>query len=528
MKTDFLNALKEMDNFTLTENGAVALNSTGNAVLDAFGSLAAMKFSDEEDILDTFYQAFYADKKLAMRLLFYVRDIRGGQGMRRVFRVIVEDLAFKHPDLIVKNLDNFLFFGRGDDVLCLLDTPVEEDVYKWIADVLSEDIASCREGKYPSLLAKWLPSENASSAITRMYARKIMLGLDITPRLYRKTLSKLREKIGIVETLMSQNRWTEINFENLPSRAAMIYSDAFMRHVKDLYIDYFKKLAAGDAKVNAGALFPVDIVHKVFEKLSTTNLKDIYLLDAMWKALPNYFGDTQETGLCVVDTSGSMYGTPLEVAISLGMYCADKAKGPFHNNFITFSREPKLQTIYGENIFEKVRGLKNAEWEANTDLEKVFDLILNTAVANHLPQEDLPSKLYIISDMQFDCARGETSNIWFRNIGEKPKPFMEVMKEKYAKYGYTMPAIVYWNVRASDCGMFQDTFEGERCAMVSGYSPSLFKSIIDGTEYETEVIEIVNHTTGEVETKTVTKQKINPIEVMMKTLMNERYDRVLV
>lgn len=517
---DFLTALKELDNYTTTENGAVALSSTGNAMLDAFGSLAAMKNSPEDDILRTFARAFKEDQALAMRLLFYVRDIRGGQGMRRVFRIIVKNMAYTHPDLIVKNLDNFLFFGRGDDVLCLLDTPVKDRVIMWIGKVLTEDA----QAEYPSLLAKWLPSENTSSKETVRYARTIIKGLKVTPRAYRRLLSKLRAKIGIVETLMSQGRWDEIKFDSLPSRAAMIYSDAFMRHAEAHYIDYLKELASGNAKVNAGALFPVDIIHKVAEKAGggwnpQISLKDKYLYTAMWNALPNYFGDNEETGLCVVDTSGSMYGTPIEVAISLGMYCADKAKGPFHNHFITFSANPKLQEIIGDTIDEKYCNLLKAEWDMNTNLEAVFDLILRTAQQNHMAQEDIPSKLYIISDMQFDDARSHRTSYWSR---EPARPFMDTMKAKFAAAGYKMPAIVYWNVRESHCGMFQDTFEGEDCAMVSGYSPSLFKAVIEGTEWVEE--EIVTETG---EKKTVVKQKIDPITVMMTTLMNERYDRVL-
>jgi hypothetical protein len=157
---------------------------------------------------------------------------------------------------------------------------------------------------------------------------------------------------------------------------------------------------------------------------------------------------------------------------------------------------------------------------SNTDLEKVFDLILNTALANNTPQADMPSKLYIISDMQFDEARGSWSG---RRIDSKPKPFMQTMKEKFANAGYDMPAIIYWNVRASECGMFQETFEGENCCMVSGYSPSLFKAVIEGTEYEKEIIVTENG-----ENKVVTKQKIDPMTVMLNTLNNERYDRVVI
>ena len=252
MKSDFLKQLKEMDNFTFTENCAVALKSTGNHVLDAFGSLGAMRDSSAESILDVFYKAYAEDKELAMKLLFYIRDIRGGQGMRRVFRVIARNLAFNNPTVIHANFDNFLFFGRGDDVLCLMDTPLEKEVINWIGDVIENDLISIEDkGVYPTLLAKWLPSENTSSIVSRKLAKKIYQGLNMTPREYRKTLSKLRKKIGIVETLMSQNKWDEIDFEKLPAKAAMIYSDAFMRHVEDNYIQYLKDLATGKAKVNS-------------------------------------------------------------------------------------------------------------------------------------------------------------------------------------------------------------------------------------------------------------------------------------
>lgn len=522
MKSDFLTQLKEADNFTFTENGAVALKSTGNSMVDAFGSLGAMKDCEPNDILRIFYKAFAEDRSLAMKLLFYIRDIRGGQGMRRVFRIIARSLANSYPDLVVKNLDNFLFFGRGDDVLCLIDTPVEEEVIRWIGDVLQCDMINLEDkGVYPTLLAKWLPSENASSIEGKYLARKIAKGLGMTPREYRKTLSKLRQKIGIVESMMSQGKWESIDFEKLPAKASMIYSDAFMRHVEDNYVNYLKALANGDAKVNAASLFPVDIIHKVYENRwnGSRSLKDKYLLSAMWNALPDYFSNEEETGLCVVDTSGSMSGIPIEVALSLGIYCADKAKGPFHNHFINFSQKPTLQELKGNDICEKVDNLDYNNWDGNTNIEAVFDLILSTAIANHTPQEDLPSKLYIISDMQFDEARGSYNYEWRKS---KPKTFMQEMKQKYANAGYTLPAIVYWNVRESDCGMFQETFEGENCCMVSGYSSSLFKSVIEGTEYEEEVV-----VTEKGENKVVTKQKIDPVNVMLTTLNNERYDRVV-
>ena len=517
----FLDAIKTENNFTYTENGAVALKSTMDDVLDAFSTLGTfVKNCDgnEDKILRTFYKAFAEDKALAMRLLFYLRDVRGGQGCRQLFRIIMRSLAELHPAFVVNNLENFLFYGRGDDLVCLLDTSVESAMFDYVNDVLAEDLASVRNGGSCSLLAKWLPSENASSVATVIDAKRFIKGLGLTPKAYRKRLSELRKAINIVETLMSQNKWDEIEFDKLPSRASMIYADAFEKHVKDNYYDYLMKLATGDSKVNAGALYPYDIIHKIREKANASTWcftpterikrKDVLLLDAMWKALPNYFEEAgkEETGLCVIDTSGSMLGTPIEVAVSLGIYCADKAKGPFKNHFITFSANPELQEIKGDTIVEKYHNLEHAHWGMNTDLVAVFKLILDTAIRNNLTNEEIPDKLYIISDMQFDQAT--SSRIKSTLISRIRKEFEDA--------GYTFPAIVYWNVDTRDCGMFQETKSGMNCCMVSGYSSSLFKSVILGTEYE-EVI---------VNGKKVTKTKLDPMTVMLNTLNNERYDRV--
>ena len=509
----FLEELKEIQNYTETENGAVAFKSTGSAMLDAFGTLGAMKDCSVETILKTFDLAFNENSEMAMKLLFYIRDIRGGQGMRRVFRVIITHLAYTHPELVIANLENILFFGRGDDYLCLLDTPIEKDVIEYIYRVASDDLALIAHGQPCSLLGKWLPSENASSQETKRYANKLIKGLKLTPRQYRKMLTTLRRNIGIVEAYMSNNEWDKIAFSKVPSRASMIYSDAFQKHCYDEYISYLKDVSEGKAKINAGALFPVDIIHKSLEiGWGNKNIKDRYLLEGMWNALPNYLEGLNETGICVVDTSGSMYGTPLEVALSLGIYCADKCNGPFKNHFLTFSSRPHLQEIVGETIVDKVANMERAGWEMNTNIEAVFNLILDTAIRNNLKQEDLPSKLYIISDMQFDTCI---------HVDERHKfsgTFMDAMESKFAEHGYILPAIVYWNVRASNCGMFQKKFGDHNCCMVSGYSPSLFKSVIEGTDYIEEQKE---------DGTKITKQVIDPMTVIERTLNNERYDRVI-
>jgi len=515
--SNLLPFIKEAQNFTETENGATALESTLNSCLDMFGSFGAMRGFDEDYVIRTFSKAFNESRETAMRMLFYFRDIRGGQGVRNEFRLVLAWLAENYPEYVLNNLDNIIFFGRGDDYLILLDTSLSKEVTGYLGEALRKDYENYLEGKEISLLAKWLPSENASSSKTKRYARKLITAFGFTPKKYRKMLSELRSYLKVVEVKMSANKWNEINYEAVPSRAAMNYSDAFFKHDEEGYTKYLEDIVTGSGKINAGTLFPVDIIHKCLAKTHTYTRKDAIVQDALWKSLPNYFEGIEESSICVVDTSGSMNGTPVEVALSLGMYCAERCNGPFKNHFFTFSSEPKLQEIIGSNIYEKLGNMNNGYWGMSTNLEATFDLILETAKENNCSQADLPSKLYIISDMQFDDAVNPS---WCK----KKQCFMQQMKTKFAQAGYVMPAIVYWNVRASKCGMFQDTFEGENCCMVSGYSPSLFEAIIKGTTYELdEVVEDDSDFSFDCLT-----QKIDPMTVMNTTISNERYDRVWV
>jgi hypothetical protein len=516
---DFWQRLKETDNFTETENGAGAYKSTLNACLDAFGSLGAMRKSDDTTIVSTFEKAFNEDKVLAMRMLFWLRDIRGGIGERRAFRLILKWLAERHPEYVLNNLSNILEYGRGDDYLCLLDTQLRNEVADFLKKAVERDLR-----KIPfqsiSLLGKWLPSINTSSKETKRYANILAKAWGWSPRRYRRTLSALRLVLDVTERTMSEGKWTNIDYEKVPAKAAMNYSDAFFKHDEVGYSRYLIDVANGNAKVKSKTLFPVDIVHKIMSARKRITGKDIILYNALWDSLPNYFEKSpDESSICVVDVSGSMSGEPMEVAISLGMYCADKCHGPFHNKFITFSDNPRLVEVRGKDLYEKVYNVKNADWGNSTNIEAVFNLILATAVQNHCKQEDLPSKLYIISDMQFNDATHGGYYDWRRGkmVHSKPMTFMQQMRQRYADAGYEMPALVYWNVRASQCGMFQETIDGENIAMVSGYSAKLFESVIEGTTYE----ETVNER-GE----TVTKQKIDPMTVMLTTLGNERYDKV--
>lgn len=512
--SDFWTKMTETNNFTETENGAVAYSSTLNACLDAFGQLGAMHKSDEEDILDIFYKAFREDPKTAMHILFYMRDIRGGQGIRRPFRIILKYLAAHAPEYVEKNLDWISEFGRYDDYLCLLDTNLAQKVAKYLKEELATDLFFYVTGQDDqiSLLAKWLPSINTSSKETRRYAKMLCKYWNMKPSQYRKDLSKLRAVIDVVERKLSSKQWSEINYPAVPSRANLKYTNTFEKHDYDRYLLYL----LSDSKKNAGAVYPKDLVRKVMHT-DSRNSMDAIVANAMWNNLPNYFGDTEETGLCMVDTSGSMYGDPYEAAVSLGLYCADKCKGPFHGRFITFAEHPELCTFYDGSLYDKVNDIDciNA---GNTDIEAAFDLILKTAVLHNVPQKEMPSKLYIISDMQFDEAA--VGGWWTEDHGDiegdeetgyickKKKVFMDTIKDKYARYGYKLPSIVYWNVRGnSSGGIFQTTYNGVDCAICSGYSPSLFKAICEGA----------------IQKPGEDRPTLDPMQVMYNAVYDDRY-----
>jgi len=487
--SDLWKGMKEINNLTTTENGAAAYSSTLNACLDAFGRLGAMQDSSEDAILSVFWDAFNEDPYIAMHILFYMRDVRGGQGIRRPFRIILTSLAEKKPNYVIRNLIVIPEFGRYDDYLCLLDTQLGEMVAKSLHARFRSDLSHYISGQYDqiSLLAKWLPSINTSSAQTRRYARMLCKYWNISIPQYRRDLSKLRAILDVVEKKMSDKQWDKIKYDNVPSIASLKYAHAFYRHDKDRYKSFLEK----DAAINANAIYPKDIVKK-----AQSDELNAAVADIMWKNLPNYFGDTEDTAICMVDTSASMWGTPYDVALSLGLYCADKCHGPYHGKFITFASIPQLKSFGDGTLAQKIRGIDciNA---GSTNIEAAFDLILNAALNENLDPKDMPSKLYIISDMQFDRATGSRSG-----------SLMQSIKEKFELNGYEMPTLVYWNVsgRYSD-GIFQATYGDIDCVICSGYSPSLFKSICDST-----------FTINSEE-----KPKLDPITVMYNTVCADRY-----
>lgn len=465
-----LKGLKEEDNVALTANGAPAYKSTMNKLYDLFALGGAYRNRSDEDCVLLFKEAYEENPELALKCLFYLRDIRGGQGERRFFRVCYKWLADFDLAAAHRNLRNIPDYGRWDDLLALLDTKAKTAVIEIIKTQITEDLSAIKNsGANVSLCAKWLPSENSSSTKAKILAAQIRKELGMTSRQYRKTLSLLRKTIKLVETQMSENKWNEIEYNNLPSRAGFQYRKAFARHD---YARYNNFMTDKTTKVNAGTLYPCDIVHKV---LSNSNGSERYVLNKYWDNLTDYFNGASFNGIAVVDTSGSMtwssHGNiqPLDVAISLGLYCAEKCAptSPFYNHYISFSRIAKLVECRGNDFVDKVNRIYRNNICEDTNIYSVFDLILNTAIKNNVPAADMPKNIVIISDMQFNYATN----------GESVQNSISKQMKQYKAHGYEIPHLIFWNVNAAYNANIPMRDENG-ITFVSGYSPVVFDMIL--------------------------------------------------
>lgn len=476
----FMNGLQNASNYAVTENGALAHKTTRSAVYDMFALGGAYRKRNDEDCILLFKNALEENETLALKCLFYLRDCRGGQGERRFFRVCYKWLAQKHADVARRNFELISEYGRYDDVIyALIGTPLENDALEFIKNQLALDL----ECKTPSLLAKWLPSENASAVKTKKMGNIIREYLGMTHREYRKTLSILRERINLLERLMSANRWDEIEFDKIPSKAGLIYKNAFAR--RDIIAKKYEAFAKSeDTKVNASTLYPYDVVHKAVEgtrgwgySFRDMSATDRAIVEKYWENLPDYLEGKPCKMMCVVDTSGSMTGSeasaPINVAIGLGMYCAERIGGPFKNHYISFSSRPQLIKIEGVDFVDKVRRIYKTNLCENTDLVKTFRMLKEIALT--AKPEDIPETIVVISDMQIDCG----SRFYGSNVATE----MESMRREWEKAGLKMPKLVYWNVEARGAANFLD--DGPNVTYVSGCSPVIFQQVISGvTGYE--------------------------------------------
>lgn len=486
-KNKLLNAVKEATNITRTENGAVTRNTTMSALLDLFGTGAAYRTRSESDCIVLFQKAFDENPIYALKCLFYLRDARGGQGERRFFRVVTKWLADNKTAVMKRNLKYVPEFGRWDDLYAFIGTVLEKDVF----DLMGEQFVLDLQCKTPSLLAKWLKSENTSSVQSRALATKTRKAFGLTPREYRKSLSILRARINVLERLMSAGQWDKIEFDKIPSKAGLIYRNAFARHdVERILADknavaYKDFMQDKNTKVNAKALYPYEVVAKATdysgmnrgrywsESYGRNDPVERAAINKYWDNLEDYFNGASLDALCMIDTSGSMWGTeasaPINVAISIGLYAAERARGPFHGHYISFSSRPQLIETYGSDFIDKVRRIYSTNLCENTDIEAAFDMLLNTAIKSHCRQSDLPKTIIVVSDMQFDAQRGR--------YGSSNATLMENIAYKWQRAGYQMPNLVYWCVQARANNVIPMQAK-DGITFVSGFSPVLFEQIM--------------------------------------------------
>ena len=483
----FMNGMANATNYTYTENGAVTHKTTKSDLLDMFAMGAAMRTRSDEDVILMFRKAFKENPVYALKCLFYIRDVRGGQGERRFFRVVMKDLAKFDTAAARRNLKFVPEFGRWDDLYVFVGTPLEADALQIMKDQLALDV----ECKTPSLLAKWLKSENTSSVESRRLGNITREFFGMSHKQYRKTLSILRERINVLERLMSEGRWDEIEFDKIPSKAGMKYKNAFARHdlerAKNENVQTYADFAKDSTKkVNAKALYPYECVHEALNIMGNQQgwssrghhvaLDDTKRLmtNKYWDNLADYFNGATFNGIALVDTSGSMSGTPIEVAISLGLYCAEKNQGAFANHFISFESNPHWIETSGVDFCDKVYRITGAEWGGSTNVEAAMDLILNVAKQNGCSQDEIPQNLVIISDMEFNyCV---TSNNYGR--GNVNDTLFEKIAAKYHANGYEMPHVIFWNVNARQANI--PMLGNGNVSFVSGFSPSIFETIMSG------------------------------------------------
>lgn len=548
---DFMTLAKkeadEINNISYTENGAKGYRSTGKALLDLNFSVSSLRSVPNFEVVTRFMETYHEDRELALKWLFFARDIRQGMGEKRLWKLCMNFLARNFPDHIRHLITPEIMgeYGSWKDILVFFGTPLQEDALKCIQEQLRRDRINQMEGKPISLLAKWLPSINTTSADSRKIAAVISNHLHLKKRDYRKMLADMRRYIKVVEQKMSAGEWNRIEYEHVPSVANMKYAKSFMRHDEDRRREYLAALSKGEVKINSKDLFPYQITCKmhefyanVFRGLAysdgirdrdlakrgiyikhdfelTSNYKvewenyNMDMIEGMWKNLPNLIPEDASV-LVVRDGSGSMgcNGLPgtnvsaFDVANSLTMYFAERLPKPWRNKFITFSARPEMITLpdtlknydgkeFTASTFDKFRCMLYNDDMTNTDIEAVFDLVLSTAVNNNLKQEELPNSILIISDMEFDDATTESPN----------KTLFSYIEQKFTDKGYKLPRLVFWNV----CSRTETIPVKENelgVTLVSGFS-----------------IQIMNM---------VMSNKTDPYEVLLETLNSERYKPITV
>lgn len=492
----------KIGNQSITENGAVGYKSSKSALVDLNYQVSSLRDSDEEEIIRLFDKAFAENKEYCVKWLFYARDIREGLGERRLFRICYKRLVELDVDIFYKNLNIISEYGRWDDLISLFGiSDVTDNMIITIINVqLAKDLCNIVDNKPISLLGKWLPSENASSKETKQLARHIIKLMDTTPRKYRLMLSKLREYLDVVEVKMCDNQWGNIDYEKVPSLANLRYKNAFIRHDEDRRMEYLDSVKKGDSKFNMKVATPVDVVSRY-----TTGFNGVYkydeTLELAWHNLKNVM--VKDT-MVVADGSGSMYVPvgngnvkAIDVATALAIYTSEHNSGVYKDKYITFSNRPQFVDMSEDKTLrDKILTSKAYHEMSNTNIEAVFNLILNVAVENNISQDEMIDNILIISDMEFDYAQ----KCWGSDDTLTDELF-KIITEKYNVKGYDLPKLIFWNVnsRTKTIPMIENELG---VILVSGFSQNTLKMIMS--------------------------DKCNPYDVLIETITSDRYCKVKV
>lgn len=461
--------------YGFTENGAFTHTGTGSKVLDLFSMGGGLRDSDEDRIINIVKNAYKENPLQTVETLLYLRDIRGGQGEKRVFHIGMNAIRdnLKNIRPLIRAI---VEVGSWKDVFTMFSP---EEYLPTVKAYYNEHV---KQNKF-DLMEKWLPSIGGSK---NRIAEKIAKYLELTPKQYRKYLSKARAQLNIVETKMCSDKWSDIEYDSIPSRAGFLYGEAFKRHDNERYVEHLTNCMNNTATVNAGTLYPYEITGKV-----SASLEEDLQLEAFWKNLPDYTDGSNS--LVVADTSGSMCGRPFNVASSLAIYFAEHNKGIFHNEYVTFSSEARFIRFNEEDsLTKKVHQMLDEYICENTNLQSVFDLILRTGKEHNIPESEMPKNIYVISDMEFDIATRA-------GYGYHSTPYVtnfEEIERKYSESGYRMPKLIFWNVNSHQNNV-PVTMNEDGVALVSGCSPSTFKMVIT--------------------------DDLNPYQFMLKTIESERY-----
>lgn len=473
MKNSFVNNLKHECSKTTTLNGSVTYSTSMSKSLDLFFKCGASRNLDPSSIIDYVRASYLEDPNLTLIILFYLRSVREGQGERRLFRIAMNDILSNNKydeEYLTRLLVLVPEVGRWDDLFYMINPNTQRIISNIIIDQFYADKFCMKDGKSISLLAKWLPtSKNKSMKELTYKVRKMM---EMSEESYRTEISELRSYLNIIEKKLVTKEYSRIEYDKIPSRAFSKYMSLFAKKDYDRFTEFMNKVKSGEKSINTTGLYPYDIIHKLENG-------DSDHLTTLWYNLKDY---ECKNSLVVCDVSGSMlYGEiknipPIDVSISLGIYTAQHNSGPFHNMLMTFSANPRLVELSDDKnirrLYNQVNGLN---WGANTNIDKVFDVILKSAIESKCSQEDMPSTIYIISDMEFDeCVESHDTNY-------------EHAKSEYKNHGYKLPHIVFWNVNSLSDSIPVIDSESE-VSLVSGASPIILDTVLEGlTPYESMI-----------------------------------------